>query len=155
MYFGAGGQSIPIHYDEVENLFHLVAGQKNVTLFSPFNDVRRVLYLGDLDVDSYNWSPVDINGDWEHVYPEFKDAVPISFSLNPGEILYIPIFWFHHVQSSNERSLSINFWYKGDTRKILKIKPLLYPNRKVSPSQDNSRIEENSKKAVETHSAEL
>lgn len=33
MYFGAGGQSIPIHFDEIENLLHLVDGTKEVFPF--------------------------------------------------------------------------------------------------------------------------
>lgn len=31
--------------------------------------------------------------------------------LEAGDILFIPAYWWHHVKSTKERNLAINFWY--------------------------------------------
>jgi hypothetical protein len=31
--------------------------------------------------------------------------------LKPGDILYLPAYWWHHVRSSKNRNLAVNFWY--------------------------------------------
>lgn len=35
----------------------------------------------------------------------------IYAKIEPGDILFIPINWWHHVKSSKSRNLAINFWY--------------------------------------------
>ena len=31
--------------------------------------------------------------------------------LEAGDILFIPVYWWHHVKSSKGRNLAINYWY--------------------------------------------
>lgn len=47
-------------------------------------------------------------------FPHFKDVEGSETVIEPGEVLYIPIYWFHHVESllKGGCTISINFWYK-------------------------------------------
>jgi mannose-6-phosphate isomerase-like protein (cupin superfamily) len=44
-------------------------------------------------------------------FPNFKDLKGVEAIVNPGEILYIPMYWWHHVINV-EDTVAINFWYK-------------------------------------------
>lgn len=41
-------------------------------------------------------------------YPRFKHAKPITVHLNPGDLLYLPSFWIHHVRQSLSPPLHSN-----------------------------------------------
>jgi len=43
-------------------------------------------------------------------HPKYKHSNPISFTLYPGDLLYLPSLWFHHVQQS-DGTIAVNFWY--------------------------------------------
>ena len=47
----------------------------------------------------------------------FKYALPIKVDLYKGDILYLPMFWFHSVESSINRTLAITSWYNGNKHK--------------------------------------
>ncbi|KAL6075674.1 JmjC domain-containing protein 7 [Balamuthia mandrillaris] len=50
----------------------------------------------------------------ERLYPRFKKATPFHVRLRPGEMLYLPSLWYHHVrQRADEhgRVIAVNFWY--------------------------------------------
>jgi len=53
---------------------------------------------------------VDIeNPDFER-FPKFKNAKSVETLLNPGDVLFLPPYWFHHVIAV-DFSTSVNFWY--------------------------------------------
>ena len=35
--------------------------------------------------------------------------------LRPGEVLYIPEYWYHHIEAPYGQNTSINFWFSSDT----------------------------------------
>lgn len=43
-------------------------------------------------------------------YPNFTKATMYECYLEPGEMLFIPSKWWHHV-TSLEKSFSVNFWW--------------------------------------------
>jgi hypothetical protein len=43
-------------------------------------------------------------------YPNFKNAVPYEVVAESGDVLFIPAYWFHQVESSC-RHIAINFWF--------------------------------------------
>ena len=43
-------------------------------------------------------------------FPRFRSAEKSVFDLAPGELLYLPGGWWHHVRSLEE-SFSINWWW--------------------------------------------
>lgn len=48
------------------------------------------------------------------MFPKFEDARGFEGVVGPGEVLYIPIYWWHHVESlmRGGPTISITFWYK-------------------------------------------
>ena len=59
-------------------------------------------------------SPVDIlNPDLER-FPLFTRARRLECTLTPGDVLFMPAFWWHEVQSQPDtrenRNMAVNFW---------------------------------------------
>jgi len=59
-------------------------------------------------------SPVDIAAPDLKRFPKFTEAKRLSCVLNPGDVLFMPAFWWHEVQSYPDvvqrRNLAINYW---------------------------------------------
>ena len=59
-----------------------------------------------------NYSPVDFYNPNLEKFPDFQNVRgKMHVKLNPGDLLYLPAFWWHHVKSSKNRNIAINFWY--------------------------------------------
>lgn len=59
-------------------------------------------------------SPVDITQPDLRRFPLFAKATPYHCNIKEGDVLYMPAFWWHEVQSqpdySEMRNLAVNFW---------------------------------------------
>ena len=42
----------------------------------------------------------------------------MRFTINAGELLFLPAFWWHHVQAADV-AVSVNFWWFPELRQIL------------------------------------
>lgn len=104
----------PAHFDESENIACVVAGRRRFTLFPP--EQVGNLYIGPLD---YAPTPTPISmvdfsaPDFER-FPRFAAALDAALlaELAPGDAIYIPSLWWHHVQSSAPLSILVNYWWK-------------------------------------------
>jgi len=47
-------------------------------------------------------------------FPKFKEACGYEVIVGPEDVLYIPMYWFHHVESLMHGgcTVSVNFWFK-------------------------------------------
>jgi Cupin-like domain len=107
LWFGRGTET-PLHYDEYNNLFSQVYGTKRFILFSvqdsewlyPFSHRAYMPHISHVDA----FKP-DVGR-----FPEFFRATPIEVVLQPGEMLYLPSFWWHQVRSVGV-SISVNMWW--------------------------------------------
>ena len=47
-------------------------------------------------------------------YPKFRDALEAAreFVLEPGDALYIPSMWWHHVEGLDGLNMLVNFWWR-------------------------------------------
>ena len=47
-------------------------------------------------------------------FPKFGAARPMSCTIGEGDVLFMPAFWWHEVQSrpspTQQRNLAVNFW---------------------------------------------
>merc|ERR1711879_368892 len=48
---------------------------------------------------------------WPHVKSAHGKAVEVT--LNAGDMLFLPLGWWHHVESLAQMNVSINFWFEG------------------------------------------
>ena len=106
---------IAAHWDSPLNIACSVVGHRRFTLF-PFEQMEN-LYVGPLDKTPAGQaiSLVDFyNPDFEK-FPKFKHALPHAqvADLEPGDGLFIPSMWWHHVESLGSLNVLVNYWFKG------------------------------------------
>jgi hypothetical protein len=107
IWFGSGGCVSPLHYDFAQNFLLQVFGSKVVTLAAPSDS--RNLYPDDINQHKHMSNVDPENPDYEK-YPLLKRVEFYKCLLEPGDVLYIPIHWWHHVRSLDV-SISVNFWW--------------------------------------------
>ena len=104
---------VSAHYDFPDNVACVVAGERRFTLFPP--EQIGNLYVGPIDKTPSGQaiSLVDvINPDFER-FPKFAEALEQAQTalLAPGDAIFIPSMWWHHVESREEFNLLINYWW--------------------------------------------
>lgn len=99
LWIGPKGTVTPLHLDEMNILFIQIRGSKKYRMYPPTQSA----YVYDTN---YVYSDVNIL-DVDPIHSEFSKALPIEFTINEGEVLFIPAYWWHHV-SSLEPSISVS-----------------------------------------------
>ncbi|MXX30077.1 MAG: cupin-like domain-containing protein [Gammaproteobacteria bacterium] len=104
---------ISAHYDFPDNLACVVSGQRRFTLFPP--DQVGNLYVGPLDRTPAGQaiSLVDIAAPDLERFPKFADASEHGQTavLEPGDAVFIPSMWWHHIESMARFNLLVNYWW--------------------------------------------
>lgn len=89
-WFGPKGTVSPLHRDDVNVMFCQVRGRKRVRLVSSAQ-LHRV----------YNersfFSEVDLDHPDPERFPRFDGVRVLDGVIGPGEVLFIPVGWWHHV----------------------------------------------------------
>jgi hypothetical protein len=122
-WIGSRGNVTRCHYDLDDNLLCQVRGSKFIKLF-PADQLARMYPRSPLSKKS-NFSRVDVMAPDLARYPRFARAESFETTLHAGEILYIPVHWFHYVESLDP-SISINHWFEVDLRHSLDPAALRY-----------------------------
>lgn len=113
-WFGPGGTVTPLHTDFYHNVLCQVVGRKYVRVYSPHESEN--LYprsSSENGIDMSNTSQVDVEGEGKHRdedFPLLQKAKYRDTILGEGELLYIPVGWWHYVRSL-EASFSVSFWW--------------------------------------------
>ncbi|HVZ17631.1 MAG TPA: cupin-like domain-containing protein, partial [Terriglobales bacterium] len=95
------------------NIACAVAGRRRFTLFPP--DQLSNLYIGPFE-HTLAGPPVSMvrleDPDFER-YPRFREALShaVVADLDPGDALYIPYCWWHHVRSLEPFNVLVNYWW--------------------------------------------
>jgi len=106
---------VQTHYDLSHNIACLVAGRRRFTLFGP--DQTPNLYPGPLDITPAG-APISMvsleRPDLER-YPRFAEALEHAWfaDLEPGDGLFVPYFWWHHVRSFETFNILVNYWWNN------------------------------------------
>jgi len=105
---------IAAHNDFPDNLACVAAGRRRFTLFPP--DQFRNLYLGPLDNSPAGRavSMVDFAAPDFAAHPKFRDALVDAqvAELEPGDAIFIPSMWYHHVEGLDPFNVLINYWWR-------------------------------------------
>jgi hypothetical protein len=105
----------PAHFDESNNIACVVSGRRRFTLFPPEQVAN--LYVGPLDY-APTGTPISLVSFREPDFarfPRFADALAAAqvAELEPGDALYIPALWWHHVESLEKYNILVNYWWRG------------------------------------------
>jgi ribosomal protein L16 Arg81 hydroxylase len=107
-WMSAADTRTPLHMDLPDNVFMQFVGRKEVRLFSPTQEWR--MYRHPPWSRLPQVSRVDAYEPDVARYPRFAKAHPLHCVVEPGELLYIPRFWWHQVRSLSF-SISVNYWW--------------------------------------------
>lgn len=124
---------IAAHFDFPRNIACCVAGTRRFTLFPP--EQVGNLYIGPWDITPAGQpiSLVDLHSPDFSRFPKFRQALDtvITVDLEPGDALYIPSFWWHHVEGLSPINSLINFWWHETESKTASTMDLLKSNTAV------------------------
>lgn len=105
---------IAAHNDFPDNLACVAVGRRRFTLFPP--DQFRNLYLGPLDNTPAGRavSMVDFAAPDLAAHPRFAEALRRgqTAELEPGDAIFIPSMWYHHVEGLMPFNVLINYWWR-------------------------------------------
>lgn len=108
LWVGATGNVAPLHRDLAENVHAVVWGAKRFTLVDPRQSAR--LYPHRFFDPFPNGCRVDIEAPDLERFPAMEGLSRLVADLNPGDAVYIPRRWWHHVRTL-EPCVSVNFWW--------------------------------------------
>ena len=111
LWLGTSGNITPLHYDRNHGLLAQIIGSKQVDLFShedtpylyPDRALRHTSLINLRDFDSPQTRKAALSR-----FPKFEEATRFRVVLEPGELLYIPPFFWHDV-TSLDSCLSVTF----------------------------------------------
>jgi hypothetical protein len=103
----------PAHADETHNVACVVSGRRRFTLFPPEQIAN--LYIGPIDF-SPTGAPISLPSLREPDFgrfPRLREALAHArvAELEPGDALYIPALWWHHVESLSSCNILVNYWW--------------------------------------------
>lgn len=103
------------HYDAPNNIACCTVGRRRFTVFPPEQIAN--LYPGPLEptpggqaVSVVNFAATDFER-----YPRFREALACGQSalLEPGDAIFIPSMWWHHVQALDAFNVLVNYWWSS------------------------------------------
>lgn len=105
---------VSAHFDFPDNIACVVSGRREVTLFPP--EQLANLYIGPLEMTPAG-QPISLvdfkRPDWQ-AHPRFKEALGEAqrCSLEPGDAIFIPGMWWHHIEATEDFNLLVNYWWR-------------------------------------------
>jgi hypothetical protein len=105
--------AVATHNDELENLACVAAGRRRFTLFPP--EAIGDLYMGPFELTPGGTpiSMVHVTAPDMERYPRYADALQQAqvVDMEPGDVLYIPYQWYHHVEALDPVNILVNYWW--------------------------------------------
>lgn len=104
---------VAIHHDPTENIACVAVGRRRFTLFPPEA-------VGDLYMGPFHQTPAGVQVSLVHLtdpdlerFPRFARALEAAqvAELEPGDALYIPYQWYHHVEALAAFNVLVNYWW--------------------------------------------
>ncbi|NUT01074.1 MAG: cupin-like domain-containing protein [Sphingomonas sp.] len=106
---------VATHNDPAHNVAVVAAGRRRFTLFPP--SAQDDLYMGPAHptpagtpVSMVHVTAPDLNR-----FPRFASALRVGqeAELGPGDAIFIPKDWFHHVETLEPFNLLVNYWWSA------------------------------------------
>ena len=119
-----------MHKDPYENIYCVVRGYKDITLqpptdlpWIPYKTLQPAVYQQSphgswqsqlcSDTNNVDWIAIDPLAPDTETYPDYCNSTQYRVRLCPGDVLYLPSLWFHHLTQS-QGCIAVNYWYDMD-----------------------------------------
>lgn len=106
---------VQTHFDVLYNVACVVGGRRRFTLLPPEQVAN--LYIGPVDFTPAGTpvSMVPLTAPDLQRFPRFTEAMrhAMSAELTPGDAIYIPYGWWHHVESLTPFNVLVNYWWNA------------------------------------------
>jgi oxalate decarboxylase/phosphoglucose isomerase-like protein (cupin superfamily) len=96
--FGMRGIIAESHYDSGRNMVAMLKGEKRYILTPPWT-CKLLGIISDKSHPSYRHSVIDWSDLSQAFSRGFTKVDAIDTIMHPGEVLYIPTYWFHYMVS--------------------------------------------------------
>ena len=104
---------VATHNDPIENVAVVAAGRRRFTLFPP--SAEPDLYMGPHDPTpaGARISMVHVTAPDFERFPRFASALEVAqvAELLPGDAIFIPRDWYHHVEALDRFNVLVNYWW--------------------------------------------
>jgi hypothetical protein len=154
-----------IHHDRDHNLACVIAGRRRFVLFPPEQVAN--LYIGPIE-NPPPLSIVDLEAPDFLRFPRFAKALETAQAaeLGPGDALFMPRHWWHHVTSRDPYNAMVNYWWGTHAQglenpydcflaALLALKDLSSPERIYWQAMFNAYVFQSDGSAVEHIPTEL
>lgn len=114
-WFGPKGTVTPLHHDLTNNFMAQVRGRKLVRLIAPYE-------LQNLYNNRHCYSAVNLDNIDYDQFPLFRNVTVIDVEIGPGDLLFLPVGWWHYVRGL-ETSITMtftNFVFDNDFHSVYK-----------------------------------
>ena len=101
LWIGPKGTITPLHHDKTHNIFVQVYGKKRFRLIPAINVPYMYNHFGV-------FTHIDLLNPDAAKFPLYARAGIIDITIGPGDFLFIPIGWWHHVVAETA-SISLSF----------------------------------------------
>ncbi len=141
LWFGDGGNITPIHFDAVDNFVVPIFGTKTFYLYPPTD--AHFLYSHNIaSKGRFNFCQIASRFLVDQKrYPLFTQAKCYKVIIKPGNILFIPIGWWHEVHTHTARAASITYFFNNRQHKSLLSFFLGYQSCRLHEIKDDNIVQ--------------
>lgn len=93
LWFGPTGTVTPLHYDVIDILYVQVLGEKRFSMIDPRHS-GSLYQRGNTVFSAVDYEHPDLGN-----YPAYGAVTAEDIELHPGQVMFIPTGWWHHVRS--------------------------------------------------------
>jgi hypothetical protein len=113
-WFSGAGVRTWLHYDNngCHNLNAQITGRKRCVLYAPEELGKLHPFPLGGGNPAYNCSRIDVEQLDAELGRDLAAATPWHAELGPGDMLFIPAWWFHTFEHLGELNSNVNFWWK-------------------------------------------
>ena len=108
LYVGPRGACSRCHCDGYDGLIVQLEGRKRVVLFDPLEARHLCVFPQHHGLELRPRVHVDAP-DYAR-FPRYARATACSAVLGPGDVLYLPHHWWHHIECLSDTTVSANLW---------------------------------------------
>jgi ribosomal protein L16 Arg81 hydroxylase len=110
LWISSSGLTVGLHFDPADNLNFQLRGRKSFMLYPPG---VRAYYPLPMFSQTAHISGVFRDGPDPDLkkFSRFDPGKGTRIELQEGDVLYIPAYWWHQVESLGRENLNLNFWW--------------------------------------------